>query len=279
MAFALRGTKIPIVLSGAQIAVDALGSDAGQNVVNACRVAALRRRVNGREAPALPRVVVVFGSQIIDGTRCRKMSENDLDAFASINAPALGTIRREIELHPPREVRSIRSNRSKRTSGPAGAHLAFDDRVALLQLYPAMRPDVMDAIAARASGLVIAAFGAGNIPSSSAGFDNPLSLEAAVRRAVDCGVPVVVTTQCPRGLAESGLYDTGARARAAGAIVADDMTTEAAFVKLSWLLSMPDYDYRRREKESATARARRMRAIARAMLTPVAGEIRQTNPD
>jgi L-asparaginase/Glu-tRNA(Gln) amidotransferase subunit D len=133
-------------------------------------------------------------------------------------------------------------------------HARFDEDVALLQLWPGMDPAVVDAVAARASGLVLAAFGAGNVPSGT----NPRSLEPAIRRAVARGVPVVVTTQCPRGLAEPGLYETGERARAAGAIVAGDMTTEAAFVKLSWLIGNGE---------------RGMAALRRAMLTPVAGEV------
>jgi L-asparaginase len=291
MSFALRGLELPVVLSGAQIAVDALGSDAAQNVVNACRVAALERVHAGRREPALRRVAVVFGSQVIDGVRCRKMSENDLDAFASINAPPLGTIRREIELRierarlSHREARSVSSRASHahaprparrsperaRSAGSGGEPpvagvrgARFDEDVALIQLYPGIRPEVLDAVAGRASGLVLAAFGAGNVPSSAAESENPLSLEAPIRRAVERGVPVVVTTQCPTGLAEPGLYDAGARARAAGAIVANDMTTETAFVKLAWLLAAAG-----RPRASAP----RMRALRRQMLTPLLGEI------
>lgn len=263
MAFALQGLDVPVVLSGAQIAAFALGSDAGNNVVNACRVAALRHERGGRRVPALRGVAVVFGSQIIDGARCRKMSENDLDAFASINAPPLGTIRREIELSPS----SAAGGRAARRSRPAAIRsVEFDEEVAMLELYPGIKPEVVDGVAGRASGLVLAAFGAGNIPSSTERADNPLSLEGAIRRAVDRGVPVVVTTQCPRGLAEPGLYDAGARARAAGAIVANDMTTEAAFAKLSWLLAALG-----RPRDGA----RGMAAIRRGMLTPYAGEIRE----
>lgn len=248
MAFALRGLGRPVVLSGAQVAKGALGSDAGNNVVNACRVAALR---DDRGGPALARVAVVFGTRIIEGARSRKVSENDFEAFASINAPLLGTIRREIELSPL-ATQKLKARLSM------DEPIAFDEDVALLQLYPGMRPAILDEVASRASGLVLAAFGAGNVPSSTEGFDNPLSLEPAIRRAVERGVPVVVTTQCPHGLAEPGLYETGTRARAAGAIVANDMTTEAALVKLSWLLGRG---------------TRALPALERAMRTPLAFEI------
>ena len=50
--------------------------------------------------------------------------------------------------------------------------------------------------------------------------------------AIAYGVPVLVVSQCPRGVVEMGRYAGGAAAAAAGAISGGDMTVEAALAKM-----------------------------------------------
>ncbi|HEX3343421.1 MAG TPA: hypothetical protein VHS09_02560, partial [Polyangiaceae bacterium] len=54
----------------------------------------------------------------------------------------------------------------------------------------------------------------------------------AIAEAHDRGVPVLVVSQCPRGVVEMGRYAGGAAAAAAGAISGGDMTVEAALAKM-----------------------------------------------
>jgi L-asparaginase len=262
LAFALHGLGKAVVLTGAQLAMDVPGSDAHANVVNACRVAAWQDR--GR--PVLREVAVVFGSKIIRGTRCRKYSEHELEAFDSVNVPPIGRIRTSLSL----ESHLLLGGSQRRTRFVAAP--SFDARVAMLTVYPGMDPDVITAVGVQSSGLVLAAFGAGNIPSSSATAVNDLSLESSIADLVRQEKPVIVTTQCVTGMAEIGRYETGSKAQEAGAIIANDMTPEAAFVKLAWLLANQDRwpsDARR----AVQGKPGRIRAIARAMLWPYAGEI------
>jgi L-asparaginase len=99
--------------------------------------------------------------------------------------------------------------------------------VFLLKLLPGVNPEIFDALARIGyRGLVIEAFGAGNVPCSGR------DVAGAVRRAVESGVVVVTRSQCLRGSVDMSAYETGARLLEAGAISAGDMTTEAAVVKL-----------------------------------------------
>ena len=82
----------------------------------------------------------------------------------------------------------------------------------------------------------------------------------------------MVTTQCVTGQAEVGLYETGNTARQAGAIIANDITPEAAFVKLSWLLANEDR-WPRKARQAARGGPGRIGAIRTAMLTEMAGEV------
>jgi glutamyl-tRNA(Gln) amidotransferase subunit D (EC 6.3.5.7) len=78
-----------------------------------------------------------------------------------------------------------------------------------------------------------------------------------VRRAVEEGVAVVVASQCIWGRVNLNVYRRGVELLKAGAIPAEDMLPETAYVKLSWVL----------------ARTRDLREVARLLLTSVAYEI------
>lgn len=268
LSFAIRYPDKPVVFSGAQLEMDAPGSDAHTNVVNTLRVACIRYRQDSKTT-ALRNVVVVFGSRIMLGTRVRKYSERDIEAFRSVNTPDVGRIRLDISLNS--SMKNSLSPKSAQLRQPVFSR-KFDRNVSLLYLYPGISPDVVHKVGKSSSGLILACFGAGNIPSSTESFNNPYSLEQPIRDLVAEGVPVCVTTQCVVGQAEMGMYETGSAARQAGAIILNDMTPETAFVKLSWILANES------EWPKTALRAKRggpgtIVAIRNAMIKDYCGEI------
>ena len=88
LSFALQNLGKPVVLTGAQVPAEVISTDGRNNLVNALRVCTLD--ISG--------VFVVFGSKIIMGVRSKKISESDLDAFATFNATDFGRIGIGIEL-------------------------------------------------------------------------------------------------------------------------------------------------------------------------------------
>jgi len=271
LAFALCDLDKPIILSGAQIRNGDPGSDAPRNVVNACRVAAARIGSNGTLRSALPEVAVVFGSRIMFATRCRKVREHDLDAFDSINAPLLGRIGLDIRINNrARELSNPRRGRQQ-PAWLASPWRTFSEAGALISLYPGITPAVLRAVGELHEGLVLAAFGGGNIPCDTRDAQNPkndfvnrLSLEHVIRDLSEAGRPVVITTRCLFGQAEFRAYEGGEAAQRAGAVIANDLTPECAFVKLAWLLGSGHWP--RNPKD-------RFQAIKSAVLTNVAGEL------
>ena len=218
LAFMLRGLNKPVVLTGSQSPLTgSVVIDARNNLINAFRAAAL-----GAERH-LPEVVVMFGSQLLRGVRAAKMSVFDFEAFASFNAPPLGKVGLRFQLHE-------RDFLPMPTQPPTLAD-ALDENVALVKITPGMSPRVLDAVIDTGiHGLVIEAFGAGNLPNDGAG-----SLLPSVARAQAAGVVVVICTQAQIGAADL-YYLTGVDFIRAGAISAYDMTPSAALVKLMWLL-------------------------------------------
>jgi L-asparaginase len=211
LSFMLQELGKPVVFTGAQVPLADVGSDGRANLINAFRVA----------VADVAEVVVVFGSVIIRGTRAKKTSAFDLQAFSSANVPPIGAIGLSIKF-----TEQIRG-RSKRK--PL-LRAFLDGSVAMLPVYPGLKPEVLEYLAATHDGIILEGYGAGNIPTEHK------SLVPAIQQATEKQVPVVVCTQCLVGSTEMELYQVGRAALTAGAIPAMDMTPETALVKLMWVL-------------------------------------------
>jgi L-asparaginase len=219
LAFLLQGLNKPVVLTGAQLPLSGeLVSDARNNLLNACRVAAQN----------LGEVVICFGSNIIRGCRARKISEFDLNAFTSTEASLVGNI-------------GIRININDKIAIPSGPLdikeldlTKWEKRVCLVKLTPGMTPRTLRSILlSGVRGVVIEGFGAGNIPDRN--IEEGLYLFEPIREAIKQNIAIVLAAQCPIGTGD--IYQTTTTEyKKLGIINAYDMTTEAAVVKLMWVL-------------------------------------------
>ena len=209
MAFMMGGLTKPVTLTGSQIPFGEPMSDAPSNL--ALAVAAVERGLTG--------VTVWFGDVVINGTRAVKTSTSAMLAFESVGAPPVA-VASAFGLE-------VAGERAGLGNIPACLDTRVCPEVFLLKLSPGVNPEIFDALARMGCrGIVIEAFGAGNVPCSE------LNVAEAVRRAVENGIVVVTRSQCLRGRVDMSAYETGARLLEAGAVSAGDMTTEAAVVKL-----------------------------------------------
>ena len=78
-------------------------------------------------------------------------------------------------------------------------------------------------------GIVIEAFGLGGVNVLHKGL-------RGIRRAVEDGISVVVTTQCLYDSANLEVYQVGNKLLELGVIQGRDMTSEAAMTKLMWAI-------------------------------------------
>lgn len=212
LSFMLQELNKPVVITGSQVPLEEIGSDGRSNLINAVRVA----------ISDLAEVAVVFGSQIIRGTRAKKMSAFDMQAFVSVNDNPLGTIGLSIKYDDSAHFRSKKKPLLR----------AFlNDNVAMIPVYPGIKPQIIDYLANNHSGIVIEGYGAGNLPT-----DENINIIPSIKSAIERNIPVVVCTQCILGSTEMELYQVGRAALDVGAIPAMDMTPETAMVKLMWVL-------------------------------------------
>ena len=79
--------------------------------------------------------------------------------------------------------------------------------------------------------MILRAFGVGNVPSAQPG------LTDVVADAVEAGTAVVVASQCHQAEVVLGRYETGEAIARAGAVGSRDMTLEAAYAKVQFLLA------------------------------------------
>ncbi len=206
LAFMLGPIPRPVLFTGAQRPLTEVRTDARQNLVDAVFAATL----------PVPEVGIAFASRVLRGARSMKRDAWSLASFDSPNCPPL------VELGIDVEVAS-----HVRAAAPLAAFdPRLEPRVLAVRVFPGLDPElVRGALRAGVKGLVLEAYGTGNLPKLSG------SLIPALDEARERGVPVVVVSQCPRGFVDMGRYAGGAAAQAAGAISAGDMTVEAAIAK------------------------------------------------
>jgi len=87
-----------------------------------------------------------------------------------------------------------------------------------------------DQCAERPQGIIIQLYGTGTAPIRDDEF------MGAVRRLIELGVCIVSVTQCPRGGCNLQSYTNGIQLKMMGVVDGKEMTLEAAFTKLCFLL-------------------------------------------
>ena len=215
LSFALSGLDRPVVLTGSQRPLGEIRTDARRNLVDAVDLA----------TRDLPEVGVCFDGRLLRGNRATKGDAWSYGAFASPGCAPLARLGLDVEI----------GAHLRRPSRPFAVDARFDARVVVAWVVPGMEPSSLARVADGARGLVLAAFGVGNVPL------RPQSVAAEVARLVERGVDVLVVTQARAGAVDFSLYESGAQLHEAGAISGGDLLLEAAVVKLMHALALhPD---------------------------------------
>ena len=215
LSFMLEGLTKPVILTGSQIPLCEIRNDARDNLITALLLAGNY---------AIHEVCLFFGSILLRGNRSTKVSADDLNAFESPNDQPLGRVGVDIILREggflDKSVKRLNLFEFK------------EQQIAVLKIFPGIQPEIFDSIiTTKLKGIVVEAFGSGNIPS------NDGRLQEIFRKAADNGTVIVVCTQCLKGSAVIGEYEASKGLADAGAISGYDMTVEAAVAKLYYLLS------------------------------------------
>ena len=212
VTFMLPGIDVPVVFTGSQLPLADVLSDGPDNLRTAFAMA----------ASGTPGVYLAFDRKVMLGCRAVKVRASGFSAFESINARYAGIVSNRGLVIDSRVILKNTDTAQLKTS------LSTD--VFLLKLTPGLSPKIFDALVSMGyKGIVIEAFGLGGVNVLHKGLQG-------IRKAVEAGINVVVTTQCLYDSANLQVYQVGNKLLELGVIQGRDMTTEAAMTKLMWAI-------------------------------------------
>ncbi len=220
LSFALQGLSKPVILTGALLPINDMGSDGRTNLVHAIRAAQLD----------LAEVAVVLGPRVLRGTRAKKVDQSIDHTFDSPKFPPVAEFNVEVKLHPWRIVRRKRTLECRPD---------FDPNVVLITLHPGLQDAYFEAVlASKPHGIVLRTYGPGMLSDRVIPW---------LKQASAQGIPIVITSQLIRGSVDLQRYRKQLTLERIGVISGKNMTFECAIVKLMWALGQTDKPARLQE--------------------------------
>jgi len=236
LSFMFEELPIPVLLTGSQRSGDRPSSDAGMNLL--CAVNFIAKTDFSGVAVCMHSSSSDEKCSIIPGTRARKMHTSRRDAFKAVNSECIAEISTggEIEFFS-------KSYPKKKKSGVCVLKDKFEEKVGILRARPNMLPEeILFYKKNKFKGLVLESTGIGHMPINTK--ENSANLKA-LKAVIDSGCVVCVSSQCIFGRVHENIYTNSRRLYELGTVFLEDMTTEAAYEKLSWLLG----NYPKKAKE------------------------------
>ncbi len=219
LSFMLKDVPVPVILVGAQRSSDRPSSDASTNLMACARFCTLSKKSG---------VFVIMHDTHGDdsfsvhlGTRVRKMHTSRRDAFESLNIQPFANIDKDGKIKFNFEIPSAKKKKMELKP-------KMDKNTVLLQFYPGMDASLFKDVITKSKGVVIAGSGLGHVNDQ---------LIPVIKKAIDNGTVVVMTSQCLNGQTNMNVYNTGRDLITAGVISVLDMLPETAYIKLSWALA------------------------------------------
>ena len=223
LSFFLRNLNKPVVLTYSQRSIDRASSDANLNLQCAALAA----------ISDIAEVMLVGHANSDDnfcyampGTKVRKMHTSRRDAFKVVNSKPFAKIF-------PDKIEKI-FNYSIRDNGrKLKADLKFEEKVALIKIYPGQNPNILDYyIKNKYKGVVLEMSGLGHCPTRRARNAWTNRLKEVQKK----GLVVCAVSQCIYGRTDPLVYSNGREILSTGVIYLEDMLAETALVKFGWVL-------------------------------------------
>ncbi len=221
LSFMLENLSKPVILTGSQLPIGMLRTDARENLITAIEIAAA---LHPDGTPIVPEVCIFFENRLLRGNRTTKLNAEHFNAFNSFNYPELATA----GIH----INYIESRiRKPDFSVPLKPYYLFDTNVIILTLFPGIQENMVNHILNMPGlkAVVLKTFGSGNAPQKA-------WFIKSLKKAVDRGLIIVNISQCLTGAVEMERYETGIHLREVGVISGHDSTAESAITKLMFLL-------------------------------------------
>lgn len=221
LSFMLEDLTKPVVLTGAQLPIGKLRTDARENLITALEIAA-DKTPSGK--PIISEVCVFFQNDLMRGNRTSKVNADNFNAFKSYNYPKLA--KSGIEIRYDESTFLPPSTKEYPTF-----HYNLDPNVVVLRIFPGITEATVKAILniEGLKGVILETYGTGNAPLSDWFLEQ-------ITDAVKRGIIILNVTQCHIGFVDMCRYVTGRALLKAGVMSGYDITVESAIAKLMILL-------------------------------------------
>jgi len=232
MAFVLEKCPIPVIFVGAQRSSDRGSSDAAMNLICAAEFiaksdfagVALCMHYNSNDEKCV----------ILPACKTRKMHSSRRDAFRPVNDTPIALVD-----YKTKQIEFLKKDYQRKSKEKMVLKPKFEDKTGLLKITIHMFPEQFEFYTKnKYKGLIIEGTGLGHTPGHNP--DGTLKLHEkffpAIKKLIDSGCVVVMTTQTINGRVHMHVYDKGTDLVNLGVIPGQDMLPNTAFVKLAWLL-------------------------------------------
>jgi len=221
LSFFLKNLNKPVVLTYSQRSIDRASSDADLNL-QCSAIAAISD---------IAEVMLVGHGTINDdyclampGTKVRKMHTSRRDAFKVINEKPIAKIFQD-------KIQILR-NYKKRNNKKVKTDTLFEEKTALIKIYPGQSPDILDFyMKKKYKGIILEVSGLGHLPVKGKN-----SWIKKLKEVQEKGIIICASSQTINGRLDPWVYSNGRELLETGIIYLEDMLSETALVKLSWIL-------------------------------------------